>query len=82
MAVDEPESLDGCETLAFFIEDARYTVPTLQFRGCPPNGVARLAERLLRESAHHRAVEVRRDDKIIYAARRHLLAGAPPDEAG
>lgn len=82
MANDEPVGSDGPETLAFFIEDARYTVPTLQFRGCPPDGVARLAERPLRESAHHRAVEVRRDDRIVYAARRHLLAGTLTDEAG
>ena len=47
------------QTFAFYVEDDRYTVPTLKLEVCYDQFEARArAETILRQSPHHRGVEV------------------------
>jgi len=80
MTANNARGHDGAETLEFFIEDARYGVPSLHILTCPAGGVAAMAERLLRQSANHRNVEVRRHGQIIYSARRYQAAADMTDK--
>lgn len=54
-----------------FVEDDRYSVPTLSI--VPVADVARaraLAERALRASPHHLRAEARREDELLFVLRR------------
>lgn len=49
-----------------YVEDDRYTVPTLRlFVAADDLGARELAAKVLAESAHHRGVEVRRGDRRV-----------------
>lgn len=82
MTINDAHGHNGAETLEFFIEDARYGVPSLHLLTCPAGGVAAMAERLLRQSANHRTVEVRRRGQVIYSAKRYQVARDMTDEPG
>jgi hypothetical protein len=69
-----------------FIDDDRYSVPSLYLISVVDHERARLhAERLLYESAHHRGVEVRHGGVRVYgagsfaAARAHDVVQASDD---
>jgi hypothetical protein len=54
-------------TFTFFIEDDRYTVPTLAIVTVADEGRARAyADRLLKASKHHLSIEAREGDALIF----------------
>jgi hypothetical protein len=51
-----------------YIDDGRYSAPSLYLVSAASEARARaLAERLLNASAHHRGVELRRQDERLFA---------------
>lgn len=82
MAIHNTHDQNGVETLEFFIEDSRYGVPSLHLLKCATDGVAAMAERLLRQLPHCRSIEVRRRGQVIHQARRHLITPNVADEPG
>lgn len=62
---------NDASVFALFIEDDRYTVPTLSIIAAEDlSKVRAAAEHVLRASPHHLQVEVRRDDKLLFSLRR------------
>jgi len=58
----------------FLTVDDRYSVPTLKFvQAADPERARAMAEQLLRESPHHRAVQVWEDETLLFV----VGAGAP-----
>ena len=56
-------------TFEVFIDDDRYSVPTLLLINADDEARARSqAELMLKESSHHRGVELRRDGSRVYGA--------------
>ena len=52
---------------ALYVEDDRYTVPTLLFVTTTDEAAAeRLARKKLRDSPHHLSVEVREADRLLF----------------
>jgi len=69
------EVIARSKTFEVFVDDDRYTVPTLHLVSAADERRAReLAESLMRESAHHRGVELRWEGARLYGA--GSLAGA------
>jgi hypothetical protein len=55
------------QTFAFYVEDDRYTVPTLKVEICETkNGALARAQSILDQSPHHRGVEVCLDCKRLF----------------
>lgn len=55
------------QTFAFYVEDNRYTVPTLKLEGCLDELEAHSrAETILGQSPHHCGVEVCLDGKRLF----------------
>ena len=64
-----------------FIDDDRYTVPTLYLITANSEARARAeAEELLGASDHHQGVEVRQDGECIFALGSFALLAAPGPE--
>ena len=62
------------QTYSLFIEDTRYTVPTLAMVSASDETLARrLAKDRLFESEHHRAVDVYVDDALLFRLDRDTL---------
>jgi hypothetical protein len=60
---------DEAPTYEVFVEDSRYAVPTLHLIQAADEAAARLqAQRLLAESRHHLAVELRRGDLRLWTS--------------
>ena len=54
-------------TYSFYIEDDRYSVPTLLFVPAEDDrGARRLARTELDDSPHYRGIEVREDDRFLF----------------
>ena len=69
-----PES--AVKIFAFFIEDDRYSVPTLVTEECADDAAAMdHARTLLRASPHHRAVDVWDDERMVGRLQADLEGG-------
>lgn len=65
-------------TFQLFINDDRYSVPTLRFLTAPSGlRACELAERALQESPHHLGVELYRSDRRLFS-RGSRFRTAPP----
>jgi|GEM_PF-4643679 len=66
---------------SFFIQDARYSVPSLLISAQPDaNRAKQLARQLLYNSPHHLAVEICLDDAVVASLQRQ--SGAGGDDEG
>lgn len=64
-------------TYSLYVEDDRYSVPTLEFvTASDVTAALRVASAKLADSPHHRGVEVREDDRFLI----ELKAPVYPDE--
>jgi hypothetical protein len=65
----EGGSVDTVADFEIYIDDERYTVPTLHLIAAPDHARAiEMANHLLEESAHHRGVEVRSGEAVLFVA--------------
>ena len=65
--MEAPDRMSGC--FEVFIDDDRYSVPTLYLITAEDAKQAKaLAESIWRESRHHRGVELRRSGERLYGA--------------
>ena len=62
-----------------FVRDDRYSVPTLHVITAADNeGALELARLILSESDHHKGVEVRQGEKLLFAIGEPLGRAFPP----